>query len=226
MLRVFVHTELPERRHCLRGKRFVEFDNIDLINLQACLRQRLARSWDRTDTHDPRFHAGGGPGDHPGEWFETMRLAGRFAGKQQRTGPVVDARCVTRRDRAVRPYDGSQFLEPRQRRSGARMLVARDPQFFASTLQDGDRHDLFAEAACFYRRLRPLLASEGKGILIEAADTKIRGHILGGLRHGIDAILCFEFRVDEAPAEGRIVDFGIAAECCCLFGQHERCPGH
>ena len=52
-------------------------------------------------------------------------------------------------------------------------------------------------------------------------DVEVLGHVLAGLRHGIDAVLLLHQRIDEAPADGGVVDLGIAREGRLGLRHHE-----
>jgi hypothetical protein len=70
--------------------------------------------------------------------------------------------------------------------------------------------DLLGQPAVGLRGDRLVLAAHGECVLVGARHAKLFGDVLAGLRHGIDAILLLHQRVDEAPADGGVVDLGIA----------------
>ncbi|MNF04282.1 hypothetical protein D3C80_2037640 [compost metagenome] len=90
------------------------------------------------------------------------------------------------------------------------MFVFRNHQRIALALRDRHRDDFLIEAAIGQRVGCLLLAANGEGVLILAGDLIIDGDVITGLRHGIDAILRLHQRIDETPADGRVVDFGVA----------------
>ena len=53
---------------------------------------------------------------------------------------------------------------------------------------------------------------------------KILGHVLRRLGHGIDAVLLLHQRVDEAPADGGVVDLGLAGKGRVGLAHHEGRP--
>jgi len=52
----------------------------------------------------------------------------------------------------------------------------------------------------------PLLRADRERVLIGARHLEFLGDVLAGLGHRIDAILRLHQRVNEAPADGRVVD--------------------
>ena len=80
----------------------------------------------------------------------------------------------------------------------------------ALALRDRHRRDLLRQPAVGLRGDRLVLAAHREGVLVGARHLKILGDVLAGLRHGIDAVLLLHQRVDEAPADRRVVDLGVA----------------
>src|SRR5512141_3254481 len=52
--------QLAQDREPLRGKRLVQFDDVELVRLDTGLRYQLVRGRQRTDAHDARRTSGGG----------------------------------------------------------------------------------------------------------------------------------------------------------------------
>jgi hypothetical protein len=71
-----------------------------------------------------------------------------------------------------------------------------------------------------------LRSAKAEGILIGAADAELLGDVLGGLRHRVDAVLLLHQLVDEAPADGGVVDLVGTREGGRRLGHHERGPRH
>src|SRR5690606_40406310 len=63
--------------------------------------------------------------------------------------------------------------------------------------------------------------ARGESVLVGARDGEVLGHILAGLRHGIDAVLLLHQRIDQTPADGGVVNLGVAREGGLGLGQHE-----
>ena len=139
-------------------------------------------------------------------------LSRLLGGDDQGRRAVIDAGGIAGRHRAVLAERRRQLRQLLQRGVGAGMLVLVDDDRIALALRDRDRHDLLGEPSVGLRRRRLLLRAQGEGVLVLARDVEVRGHVLAGLRHGIDAVLLLHQRVDEAPADGGVVDLGIARE--------------
>ena len=71
-----------------------------------------------------------------------------------------------------------------------------------------------------------LLRAQRKGVLIGAGDLEFLGDVLGGLGHGVDAVLRLHQRIDEAPAERGVEDFRRARKRFAGFAHHERRARH
>ena len=74
---------------------------------------------------------------------------------------------------------------------------------------DGD--DLVVEAAGLDRRDGATLALEREGVLALAVDAVALGHVLRGLAHRKRVVQLGELRVEEAPAERRVLELARAA---------------
>src|SRR5882757_6475493 len=71
-----------------------------------------------------------------------------------------------------------------------------------------------------------LLAAERECILIFTRNLKIFRYVFAGFRHRVDAVLFFQERIDETPADSGVVNFRRALKCRFSLGHHERCAGH
>ena len=94
-------------------------------------------------------------------------------------------------------------------RTGLDPLAAIDPAGFENTLA-----------------LRALLRAKRESVLILARDLIVLSDVLGRLRHRIDAVLRLHQRIDEAPANGRVLDVGAALERLLRLAHHERRARH
>ena len=106
------------------------------------------------------------------------------------------------------------------------MLVAGDNHRIALLLRNHHGHDLFGQPPRRDRRGGPLLAAQRECVLVGARDLEVDGHILGGLRHRVDAVLRLHERVDEAPADGRVLDLCAARERGLGLAHDERRARH
>src|ERR1700742_5182445 len=52
-----------------------------------------------------------------------------------------------------------------------------------------------------------ILTTPGKGVLVFPAHALLRGHMLGGLDHGIDTVGLLHLRIHKSPSQGRVVKF-------------------
>ena len=141
-------------------------------------------------------------------------------------GAVVDAGRVARRDRAAVAERRRQAGQLFDRRTGARMLVFLQDDRIGTALRHADRHDLGRQIAVFLGGDGPRLAARGESVLVLARHLEFLGDILGGLGHRIGAVLLLHHPVDEAPADRRVVDFGLAGEGRIRLAHDERRARH
>jgi len=71
-----------------------------------------------------------------------------------------------------------------------------------------------------------LLGTDGEKILIRPGNVELLSNVLGGFRHGIDAVLFFHQWVDEAPADGGVLNLLAAGEGGVGFAHHIGRAGH
>ena len=92
---------------------------------------------------------------------------------------------------------------------------------------DLDRDDLVVEPAGLDRGDRPPLALERERVLALAVDAVALGDVLRGLAHRVRVVHLGELRVEEAPAERRVLELARAAvPGAGRLGHHVRRPGH
>ena len=108
----------------------------------------------------------------------------------------------------------------------ARMLVLFDHRHGALAAGDLDGNDLLGQTPRRDGARRAGLAAQRERILIGAGDLVFGGKIFRRLAHGVDAVHRLQLRIDEAPAQGRIEDFGIAREGFARLAHDERGAGH
>ena len=89
-----------------------------------------------------------------------------------------------------------------------------------------DRDDLGGEPAIVLRRGRLVLAAHGESVLILAAYLPFLRDVLGRGRHRVVAISVLHLRVDEAPADRRVVHLGVAVEGARRLGHDEGRAAH
>src|SRR5258707_3451455 len=92
---VAVEVQLPVARQNLRGERFVELDQIDLVQPHACTGEHFARGRHGTNAHDLRIHARLRVPDDACHRLQSMGLDRRGDGDEHRPGTVRHAARVT-----------------------------------------------------------------------------------------------------------------------------------
>src|SRR6202043_2914498 len=95
------NAKLAERRKTLTGKGFVQLDHVKVALLETKPRHQLARGRNRSDAHDARRYARGGPTQNAGGRREAI-FPGRHLGGEDETGrAIVHARGVARGHRTA-----------------------------------------------------------------------------------------------------------------------------
>jgi len=90
------------------------------------------------------------------------------------------------------------------------VLVACDDHGLALAHRQGHGNDLLRKDSARLCSEGALLAAERKRILVGARHFEIRCNVLARLGHRVDAVLILEQRIDEAPADGRVVELLVA----------------
>ena len=145
--------------------------------------ERLPDRRHRAEPHEHRIHAGNRVRDDAGDWLPPTGRRVLFAGDHERRGAVVDARRVASGDGAIL-LEGR--LEPGKlldRRSGARIFVAREPDRIALLLRDADRDNLAIDPAALDRRDGAALALRRELVLPSPRDAVARGNRLCRVAH-------------------------------------------
>ena len=209
-----VKPQLARHRTGLGGKCLVGLDHIEIGNFQARALQRRLGGRHRANAHDFGFDARVRVGHQTRQRFQVVRLHGLAGGQHHGRRAVVDARCVAGGDQPV-------FLEDRlhlgQLLGGhvtAHVLVHLEHgRAFAPRHFHGD--DLALEAAFGDCPCGALLALDGQGILVFAADAEPGGHVLGGNAHveGVERIV--------KDADHVIEHLGIAHARAPTPGRHQ-----
>ncbi len=166
----------------LGGEGFVRFDKVQILDRPTGLFQRAGRGRDRAGAHDGRIHTGGRPRGDAGQRFQTA--PGGFLGAHQHQGcrPVVDARGVGCRDRAILGEGRTQLLHGLDGGTVADVFVLIDNDV-ALAVRYGDRDDLVSEFAGLLCGLGLVLAGDGELVLFVAAQFPLVSNVLGGLAH-------------------------------------------
>src|SRR5580700_2846283 len=95
----------------LRGERLVHLEHVDVIHLQVGALKNLAHRGYRSDAHHARLDASVAVGDEPADWVVPVPFGIILTCQDHGRCGVVDARSVTRGDRA---FLGEGRLQPGQ----------------------------------------------------------------------------------------------------------------
>ena len=106
------------------------------------------------------------------------------------------------------------------------MLVLVDDDGPSLAARHRHRRDFLGEIAGRDRSACALLRADRHRILVGARHLEFLGDVLAGLRHRIDAVLRLHQRIDEAPANGGVVNLGRARERFRRLAHHEGRAGH
>src|SRR6202030_3919288 len=119
-------------------------------------------------------------------------------GDDERTGAVVDARGVAGGDRAAGAKRRRERRELLDRSLRPRVLLARHAQPRVALVLPALRCDQLAgEKAALRGGGGALLAAQREVVLVGARDVELRGHVLAGLRHRVDAEALLDARIYE-----------------------------
>src|SRR5260221_1755490 len=200
-----IDAEIADAGERLRGKGFVELDDVDVLHRKAGALQRLLGRRDRTDPHDLGCAAGDGDALDARQNRQLVARSivlgadehGRGAVGQRRGGPRGHGsrRIESRRERRKRLLAGVR----------ANAAIAVD-----DALARLDRHDLILELARLLRRRRLAVAGDGDLLLLLAGDLVLARDVLGSLAHRDVGLRGF---LDEAGMRHRVE-------------AHHRHPGH
>src|SRR5947209_6513395 len=79
-------------------------------------------------------------------------------------------------------------------------------------LLDGYRHDFSPEAPGLLGCHRPLMTAQRESVLVLSTYPILFGHILRRLPHAMGMVYGRQFRINETPAESRVLKVHIAAK--------------
>src|SRR6267143_6873586 len=114
-----VELQLADASNRLRGKRFIELDEIDLIDCEAGAFEGFLGRRNRPEAHTAWIHPSDGCRNNASEWL----VCG--SRDQERSGAVIDPAGARRRHRPVLPECGLELGDRLERGPGARVLVLR-----------------------------------------------------------------------------------------------------
>ena len=195
------------------------------IQRQTGERKHLLRRQRRAYAHNARDRTRRGHADDAGLRCESVLGGGGFVGQQQRAGAIVHAAGVVSRHGAVGPHHALELGECFE--AGlARVFVGVHDEGIALLLRDAHGADLARQVTGLDRGHSLHLASQRHAVLRFAFDTVVGGHVLGRFGHGVHAVLGFHQLVDQAPADGGVVDGVVAAESTLGLWHDERRAVH
>eukprot|EP01137_Pigoraptor_chileana_P003280 Opistho-2@43241 len=178
-----VETKLLLACKILRRKRLVDFDKVDIRNLEPGLVEGACDGSDWANAHDLGVASAHMPRDEAREGLETVLLDGGLRCDHNGTGTVADARGIAGSDNTVLLEDGRELAKRLQSRLGACMLV-RLEELGALLALELNRGDLGVEPALRLSLGPSLLALERISINIGAADLVLLGEVFRGDCHG------------------------------------------
>ncbi len=104
-----VEARLPDHRERLSCERFVEFDQIHILQLQSSQAQHFRDGFDRAQSHDLGPDAGRRVCDEAGQRLQSHCAGLLFRHYNDRRGAIAHWRRVAGRDRTVRLESRLQF---------------------------------------------------------------------------------------------------------------------
>ncbi|ENN88597.1 hypothetical protein RHSP_64717 [Rhizobium freirei PRF 81] len=226
MRRVVRQAEVAQRGERLRSEGFVQLDEIHLADRKPCALQHAAGGRRRAYAHNARLDAGGSHRDHACLRRQTMLTGCIRICKQESGRTIIDARSIAGGDRKIGIVDAPEFRKLLDRGTGTRMFVAGDKDRLALRLRHADRHDLVVKQPGGIGGSPARLAASGKGVLVGARNTEVSSDIVGGFRHGIDTEFALHLRINEAPADGSVVDGTTAREGTLGLRHDKRSAAH
>ena len=106
------------------------------------------------------------------------------------------------------------------------MFVRLDDHGIALALGHFDGDQFVGEEAHLVGQGPPLLTEHGEAVLLLATDVELPCDVLRRLSHGVGMVQGGELRVREPPADGGVVDFGLAVEGGVGLRHGERSTAH
>ena len=175
--------------------------------------------------HDARRYACSCHAYDAGAWREAVFSGSGFISQQQGTGAVIHAAGVSSRHRAVRAHHAFEFCQC-FKAGFAWVFVLAHHHGIAFFLGNSYRGDFPSQVACLLRGDGIDLASQGHTVLGFTFNVEIGRNVFGCFRHGINAVGFFHQLVNEAPANGGVVNCIGAAEGAFSFGHDKGGAAH
>ena len=142
-----------------------------------------------------------------------------FVSDDQGCCTIIHAGGIACGDAPTLAEGSGQFRQLASGHIRAGVFVVTDDNRITLSPGNGDRRNLFFKLrrGCTRQCLRP----GGKRVLIVSGYTELFGEIFGGLAHGLDAVEPFDFRIDETPANRRVLQLWRSRESCLGFAEHK-----
>src|SRR6267378_8597622 len=132
-----VELQLADASNRLRGKRFIELDEIDLIDCEAGAFEGFLGRRNRAEAHTARIHASDSCRNNASEWL----VCGTR--DQESSGAVIDPAGARRRYCPVLPERRLELCDRFERGASARVFVLRERR----SVRERHRHELVGEHA-------------------------------------------------------------------------------
>lgn len=180
----------------------VQLEDVDVVNGQSVLAQKLGHGNRWTDTHDARCETCNGGADVLGEnWL--VKLEGLAAlHEKDCSGAVGDLGGVAASRLVTKGWEGwANLIEGFKGCAPAWALILGQGDVLAIEL-DGDGCDLVVEETSFLRSFRSSVALSCITILLFTGDVEVRANVLRCLTHGLHAVAGVLVGVHDVVNEG------------------------
>lgn len=166
----------------LRGKRFVDLEEVDVCHAEAVVLQDLLDTQFWREEKVLRRNTDGVVIQDARDRRRTKLCRGSGARHHDRRSTIADLAGVPGRDRPVGPEGGTQFGEDIAGRVRAEPFISVHANFLLHLLSR-ERDDFLGEPPLGGGVCRALVTSGAEGILVGARDTVSGGDVLGGKAH-------------------------------------------
>ena len=184
----------------LRGKRFVQLYEIDVVDAEPLVLQQARHGEHRANAHFIRLASRRGKATEIAHRFETQLLGALFAHQHGHRGAIGKLRGIPGRDRPVFFKRGPEFAQAFERCGGAVALIAIHhavDHFFRPGLSvdleplRAHGRDLVSDQARFLGLGVPQLTLQGVFVLGFAGHLIAPCHHFGGIPHGHEYVGLF-----------------------------------
>ena len=190
---LWINAELVAAIEALRGKGFVQFPKVDVLNAQAMTRQKLWHGKDWTNAHLVGLTTGNRKAPEQTQGLKAALFGFLGIHQHHSRSTVRQLRGITSGDEIAFTLNRLQGGQALKGRVGAVTFVLIDDivddGFFARGLVEalhlgGHGDDFVVEQARRLRGGNQLLRAEGIFVLIVSADIIALGHDVGSVDHG------------------------------------------